>query len=147
MQKKTSSTPKKKGQNSSPVVKASSAVPTGPLSSKRALDDMAFKIIIIGAGIAGLSLANMLKQAGIDFVVLEAYKDIERPAGGSYGIWPNAARILDQIECWENIQASCKPIEANHVRLPNGDPIKSSNISSLAAAKSETSIMTMLTFC
>ena len=35
-----------------------------------------FKVLIVGGSIAGLSIALMLEQHGIDFLVLEAYYDI-----------------------------------------------------------------------
>ncbi|KAI9655144.1 MAG: hypothetical protein M1821_005627 [Bathelium mastoideum] len=60
------------------------------------------KVIIVGGSIAGLSLANMLERVGIDFVVLEAYKEIAPQVGASITIWPHFARILDQIGCWSN---------------------------------------------
>jgi 2-polyprenyl-6-methoxyphenol hydroxylase-like FAD-dependent oxidoreductase len=58
------------------------------------------KVIIVGGSIAGLSLANMLEQFGIEFVVLEAYKEIAPQVGASIAIYPHFARILDQIGCW-----------------------------------------------
>jgi 2-polyprenyl-6-methoxyphenol hydroxylase-like FAD-dependent oxidoreductase len=73
--------------------------------TKSSLDNMAaekipYKAIIIGGSIAGLSLANMLERVGIEFIVLEAYKDIAPQAGASIAIYPHFARILDQIGCW-----------------------------------------------
>ncbi|GAW26859.1 putative fad binding domain protein [Rosellinia necatrix] len=57
------------------------------------------RIVIVGGGVAGLSLANMLERAGIDFVVLEAYEKIAPQLGASIAIYPQFARILDQIGC------------------------------------------------
>lgn len=79
-----------------------------------------FRAIIVGAGVSGLLLANLLTRANVDFVVLEAHDDIFHPFGGSFGIWPNAARILDQIDCWEDVEKACSPLTANHVRNPDG---------------------------
>lgn len=35
-----------------------------------------FRVIIAGGGIAGLTLANTLQHAGIDYILLEARKEI-----------------------------------------------------------------------
>ncbi|GME33552.1 FAD binding domain containing protein [Neofusicoccum parvum] len=64
-----------------------------------------FKVIIAGGSIAGLVLANMLEQLGIDFLVLEAYSDIAPQVGASIGFFPNGCRILDQIGCFDAIHA------------------------------------------
>ncbi|KAK2923070.1 FAD-binding domain [Fusarium oxysporum f. sp. vasinfectum] len=37
---------------------------------------MGFRVIIVGGSVAGLSVANMLEQFGIDYVLLEAYTQI-----------------------------------------------------------------------
>lgn len=58
------------------------------------------KVVIVGGSVAGLALANMLEQVGIDFVVLEAGKVIDPSVGGGISIQPQMARILDQIGCW-----------------------------------------------
>ncbi|KAF8169976.1 hypothetical protein K438DRAFT_222830 [Mycena galopus ATCC 62051] len=63
-----------------------------------------FKVLIAGGSIAGLLLANMLEQVGIDFVVLEAYPKIAPEVGASIGFHPYGCRILDQIGCYDGIR-------------------------------------------
>lgn len=58
------------------------------------------KVVIVGGSVAGLALANMLERAGIDFVILEAGREIAPQVGASISIQPQMARILDQIGCW-----------------------------------------------
>jgi 2-polyprenyl-6-methoxyphenol hydroxylase-like FAD-dependent oxidoreductase len=60
------------------------------------------RVVIIGGSVAGLSLANMLEQVGIDFVVLESHKQIAPQLGARIAIYPHFARILDQIGCWQD---------------------------------------------
>ena len=86
-------------------------------------DPKPFKVVIVGAGISGLALAHLLARANIDFTLIEAHKDIVHPFGGSYGIWPNAARILDQLGCWEDIEKTGAPLETNYVRSQDGSPL------------------------
>lgn len=88
----------------------------------------AFRVIIVGAGISGLLLANILARANIDFVVLEARSQIARPAGGSFDIWPNGARILDQIGCWDEIGRACEPLVAYDIRRADGSSLVTSDI-------------------
>ena len=88
----------------------------------------AFKVIIIGAAVSGLVLAHLLARARVDFVLVEARKDVIYPAGGSFGIWPNAARILDQIGCWDDIVESSASLKSNHVRRSDGSSYISSKI-------------------
>ena len=94
-----------------------------------------FKVIIVGAGISGLSLAHLLLRAGIDFVVLEAHSNIAPPTGGSFGLWPNCARILDQIACWTDIESKGTPVEISHVRQPSGLPFITSRIAARIRAE------------
>lgn len=69
------------------------------------MDTPKFKVLIAGGRIAGLVLANMLEQLGIDFVVLEAYPEIAPQVGASIGFFPNGCRILDQMGCYDAIRA------------------------------------------
>jgi 2-polyprenyl-6-methoxyphenol hydroxylase-like FAD-dependent oxidoreductase len=81
-----------------------------------------FKILIAGGSIAGLSLALMLQESGIDFLVLEAYREIAPQVGASIAILPNGMRILDQLGCYEAIMEEAKtPVTDVYFRRPTGE--------------------------
>lgn len=85
------------------------------------MKSQAFKIIIVGGSVAGLSLANMLEQATIDYVLLEAYEDIAPQLGASIGLLPNGLRILEQLGCYDVLRAMLpRPVETSYVRAPSG---------------------------
>jgi 2-polyprenyl-6-methoxyphenol hydroxylase-like FAD-dependent oxidoreductase len=80
-----------------------------------------FKIIIVGGGVAGLTLANMLEIFDIDYVLLEAYHDIAPQVGASIGMFPNGLRILDQIGCYEPItKLPRERLKSAHSRSSDG---------------------------
>ena len=78
------------------------------------------KVIIVGASIAGLTLAHCLDRNGIDYVVLEAYKEIAPQIGASIGIFANGARILDQIGCFDDIYELVEPLGRASSWIDNG---------------------------
>ncbi|KAJ5579532.1 uncharacterized protein N7459_005517 [Penicillium hispanicum] len=84
-----------------------------------------FKVIIVGGSITGLALANMLEQYGIDFVVLEKHDQIAPQLGAGFGIWPNGARILDQLGCYETLEKVNEPV--NSIVGYDGDGINRVN--------------------
>lgn len=84
-----------------------------------------FKVIIVGGSITGLALANMLEQYGIDFVVLEKHNQIAPQLGAGFGIWPNGARILDQLGCYEALEKVNEPV--NSIVGYDGDGINRVN--------------------
>ncbi|THY17077.1 hypothetical protein D6D00_08628 [Aureobasidium pullulans] len=51
------------------------------------------KVIIAGGGIAGLTLANALEQASIDYALLERRQEIAPQVGASIGIMSNGCRV------------------------------------------------------
>lgn len=83
-------------------------------------DQRAFRVIVVGAGIAGLTLSNALQRAGIDHVVLEKHRNVVYPSGASIGIWPNGSRLLDQLGCLESIKKSCSEMEVSYNRDQKG---------------------------
>lgn len=87
------------------------------MSSKRPL-----KIIVIGGGVAGLTLANMLEKFEVDYDLLEAHDEIDPPTGAGIGLMPNGSYILDQLGCYEAIRAAAQDgeIENSHVRSSSG---------------------------
>lgn len=73
-----------------------------------------FRVIIVGGGIAGLSLANMLERFRIDYVLLESGGEIAPPAGSSIGVTPNGLLILDQLGCYEPMREVSRCAEVNN---------------------------------
>ncbi|OJJ76980.1 hypothetical protein ASPBRDRAFT_190324 [Aspergillus brasiliensis CBS 101740] len=67
-----------------------------------------FHVIIVGASIAGLTLAHCLSNTGIEFTILEARSDTY-PDGAGLVILPNGARILDQLGLYQDVldQGQC----------------------------------------
>lgn len=70
------------------------------------------KVLIAGGSIAGLTLANILEQLGVDYLVLEKYGKIAPDVGASIGIFPNGFRILDQLGCYDDIKALVEGADA-----------------------------------
>ncbi|KAI1843270.1 hypothetical protein JX266_010624 [Neoarthrinium moseri] len=80
-----------------------------------------FKVVIVGGGVAGLTLANMLEKFDIDYTLLEAYSAIAPPVGASIGLFPNGLRILDQIGCLESIERVAQgTLKYTYMRDKNG---------------------------
>ncbi|KAH8690634.1 hypothetical protein BGW36DRAFT_411451 [Talaromyces proteolyticus] len=85
-----------------------------------------FKVLIVGASVAGLSLALMLEKNGIEFVVLEAYPDIAPQIGASIGLLPNGLRILDQLGCYDAVMEKAEfPVTETVFRDSRGRPFAS----------------------
>ncbi|RYP02256.1 hypothetical protein DL764_005863 [Monosporascus ibericus] len=85
-----------------------------------------FKVVIVGGSVAGLTLALMLEQNGIDFVVLEAYPEIAPQVGASISILPNGMRTLDQLGCHDSIMEKAEdPVDKVYFRSSTGQEISS----------------------
>ncbi|MEK7574934.1 MAG: NAD(P)/FAD-dependent oxidoreductase [Patescibacteria group bacterium] len=54
------------------------------------------KILIVGAGVGGLTLAGFLKDSAIDFELIDKKAD-ESPQGFSLGLWNNGRNILAKL--------------------------------------------------
>ncbi|KIL87653.1 hypothetical protein FAVG1_09363 [Fusarium avenaceum] len=75
-----------------------------------------FKVVIAGASVAGLSLANMLQANDIDYVVLEAHHTIAPQVGASIGLLPHGCRILDQLGLYDKVMEIAPPIQTFNFR-------------------------------
>jgi hypothetical protein len=82
-----------------------------------------FRVIIAGGGIAGLTLANALQHAGIDFVLLEGRSEIAPQVGASIGTFPNGSRILDQLGCYDEIWNMTAPLTVTGDHYGSGEYI------------------------
>lgn len=83
-----------------------------------------FRVIIAGGGIAGLTLANALQHAGIEYLILESRDEIAPQVGASIGLGPNGSRILDQLGCYDNILRLTRPIAYTASHKPDGSLIR-----------------------
>lgn len=78
-----------------------------------------FRVIVVGAGVTGLTLSHALTKANIEHVVLER-GDVGPLQGSSICIYPHGCRILDQLGCLGEIERLCLPMKNFVNRLPNG---------------------------
>ena len=86
------------------------------------------RVIIIGAGLAGLSMANALQRAEIDHVVLEKHQSIVSDRGAAVVMWPHIARIMDQLGCLDDFLKTCCPIHTEYRRTPDGEILRQSGL-------------------
>ena len=89
-----------------------------PVRATRYVRRMPKRILVIGAGIAGLATANALQQHGHDVTVLEERTDTSSGAGIS--IWPNALAALDEIGLGDAVRAAGGRITAGAMRWRDG---------------------------
>jgi 2-polyprenyl-6-methoxyphenol hydroxylase-like FAD-dependent oxidoreductase len=69
-----------------------------------------FQVVICGGGVAGLTLANALEQAGISYVMLESKSEIAPKIGSSIAISGGGARVLDQLGCYDALTHALGPV-------------------------------------
>lgn len=80
-------------------------------------------VVIIGAGLSGLTLALALHQQGIECVVYES-----RPAplniGGAVMLSPNALRVLDTLNLYDSVKSKGFNFDVLHYRDVSGNLIE-----------------------
>jgi 2-polyprenyl-6-methoxyphenol hydroxylase-like FAD-dependent oxidoreductase len=76
------------------------------------------RIVVIGAGIAGLATAVGLQRRGHDVTILEERTDTSSGAGIS--IWPNALAALDHLGLGDAVRASGGRVTAGAMRWHDG---------------------------
>jgi FAD-dependent urate hydroxylase len=80
----------------------------------------ALRILVIGAGVGGISVARGLLRDGHDVTVYEQRQDT-RPGGGAVTIWPNGATVLDQLGV--DMDAAGQLLSTVRIAASNGRPL------------------------
>ncbi|KAI1763579.1 hypothetical protein GGR53DRAFT_497179 [Hypoxylon sp. FL1150] len=86
-----------------------------------------FKVIIVGGGVAGLTLANMLGRFNIDYVLLEGHDKIIPNTGASIGLAPHGLLVLDQLGIYDAIREMARGGELDDLHMldvNDGGPLK-----------------------
>ena len=79
------------------------------------------RILIVGGGVAGLTLACLLKQQKIDALILEK-KDIHSQESGYYvAIWPSGSNVLKGLDLYERYSRISTPLDHYKIRNEQGD--------------------------
>lgn len=82
-----------------------------------------FHVLIVGGSVAGLTLANILEQYGIEYTVIEKHRTIAPQVGASIGMLPHGSRILEQLGCYHEIRAMSGPVTVSGVYGPDGNAL------------------------
>ncbi|KAG9071557.1 hypothetical protein KI688_005769 [Linnemannia hyalina] len=65
------------------------------------------KVLIVGAGIGGMTLGMLLTKAGIPFDIYERAAAV-KPLGSALFLNPTTAKIFKQCNIWDDIMSICK---------------------------------------
>ncbi len=88
------------------------------------------KVIIIGSGIAGLTLAIACQRHGIEVVIYEKAKQLQNIGGGIL-LWPHGLRYLDWLGLSDNIKPYDIKIDGIDLISDEGEKIYSENYDEL----------------
>ncbi|KAJ0103784.1 monooxygenase fad-binding protein [Diaporthe amygdali] len=67
-------------------------------------------VIVVGSGLTGLTLALMLQDLGVDYLLLEAHGSCTPNVGASLAIQPQGLRIFHQLGILEDVEAIYQPV-------------------------------------
>jgi 2-polyprenyl-6-methoxyphenol hydroxylase-like FAD-dependent oxidoreductase len=82
------------------------------------------RVLVVGAGIGGLTTALALRDAGIETAVFERAVSLrELEAGHGLSLWPNGTRALGKVGALAAVEAVAAPIERMEFRDKRGRAI------------------------
>ena len=90
------------------------------------------RVLIVGAGIAGLSLAAMLRFRGIEPPLVEKATP-DQDGGYVIGLWPMGTRVLHGLNLYEEFAREALPMHTYRLCDGKGDPIKEFSLDRIAA--------------
>ncbi|KAG0346439.1 hypothetical protein BG005_000740 [Podila minutissima] len=91
-----------------PRVHVSTAKPKAPLTEEELANMEKPKVLIVGAGIGGLMLANLLQKGNIPYEVYERNK-VMKPFGSAMSLGSCFKQLFQQLEIYEEFEKIGKP--------------------------------------
>lgn len=88
------------------------------------------KVIIAGAGLAGLTMAILLEKAGIEYQVLERSAEVQQTLGGAIILSFNVMPLMEQFGVLDQIEAISFPIETTMIYKEDMEVIREINLRS-----------------
>lgn len=89
-------------------------------------------VVVIGAGIAGLTLRRALRAQGIPCAVYEQAEGLAT-RGAGLTLWPNATSVLDRLDCLDELMGRSFPLTAGHLVSPAGQTLAKIGLSDFVA--------------
>src|SRR4051794_12402627 len=88
------------------------------------------KVLIVGAGIGGLTTAIALRRAGIDATVFEQTPELGE-VGAGISLWPNAIKVLRRLGVGDEVESVGCAVTAAETRDHHGAVLHSSPVDQL----------------
>ena len=76
------------------------------------------KVLVIGAGAAGATVAAFLAEGGVAVEIIEAKPDVTA-LGSGITLQGNALRVLEQVGVWPQVEASGYSFDSLGLRAPD----------------------------
>lgn len=89
------------------------------------------RILIVGAGIGGMTLAALLKQRGLQPTLIERAPNFDH-AGYMLGLWPLGYRVLHGLGLYERFASECIECKQYEVRDNHGELVKNWSMASIS---------------
>ncbi|MFG1929629.1 FAD-dependent oxidoreductase [Mycobacterium sp. NPDC048908] len=89
----------------------------------------ALRVLVIGAGVGGVSVARALLSDGHDVTVVERRRDM-RPGGGSVTIWPTGSTVLAQLGV--DMEGVGQPLSSARIATSTGRSVMTIDLASVA---------------
>ncbi|HWB85764.1 MAG TPA: NAD(P)/FAD-dependent oxidoreductase [Bryobacteraceae bacterium] len=89
------------------------------------------RVLIVGAGIAGLSLAGLLRRFGVEPCVVEK-TSADAPGGYALGLWPLGSRVLHGLGLYKQFVAASRAFHSYRILNGNCREIKTYSLDTIA---------------